>query len=54
MLYTSHNMKEMEEMSDRIIFLQKGKIVAEGTAQELAQRFGQRNLEDVFLRLARG
>jgi ABC-2 type transport system ATP-binding protein len=53
-LYTSHNMKEMEEMSDRIIFLQKGKIVAQGTAQEITQRFGQRDLEDVFLKLARG
>lgn len=52
-LYTSHNMREMEEMSDRIIFLQKGKIVAQGTAQEITQRFGQRDLEDVFLKLAR-
>ncbi len=52
-LYTSHNMKEMEEMSDRIIFLQKGKIVAQGTAREIMQRFGQRDLEDVFLKLAR-
>ena len=53
MLYTSHNMREMEEMSDRIIFLQKGKIVAEGSARELADRFGGADLEDVFLRLAR-
>ena len=41
MLYTSHNMHEMEEMSDRIVFLQRGKIVAEGTAQEIVERFGQ-------------
>ena len=53
MLYTSHNMREMEEMSDRIIFLQSGKIVTQGTAQEIVDRFGQRNLEDVFLKLAR-
>jgi len=53
MLYTSHNMREMEEMSDRIIFLQRGKIVAEGTAQEIVNRFGQEDLEDVFLKLAR-
>ncbi len=53
MLYTSHNMKEMEEMSDRIIFLQRGKIVAEGTAKEITDRFGERDLEEVFLRLAR-
>lgn len=52
-LYTSHNMREMEEMSDRIIFLQKGKVVAQGTAQEITERFGQRDLEEVFLKLAR-
>ncbi len=53
MLYTSHNMREMEEMSDRIIFLQKGRIVAEGTAQEIVRRFGEEDLEEVFLKLAR-
>ncbi len=53
MLYTSHNMREMEEMSDRIIFLQRGTIVAEGTAQEIVTRFGQADLEEVFLKLAR-
>lgn len=52
-LYTSHNMREMEEMSDRIIFLQRGRIVAEGTAQEIVSRFGQEDLEEVFLKLAR-
>ena len=52
-LYTSHNMREMEEMSDRIIFLQRGNIVAEGTAQDIVDRFGQRDLEEVFLKLAR-
>ena len=52
-LYTSHNMREMEEMSDRIIFLQRGKIVAEGTAKDIVARFGQAGLEEVFLKLAR-
>ncbi len=53
MLYTSHNMREMEEMSDRIVFLQRGKIVAEGTAENIVTRFGQQDLEEVFLKLAR-
>ena len=52
-LYSSHNMHEMEEMSDRIIFLQRGKIVAEGTAKEIVARFGQADLEEVFVKLAR-
>jgi ABC-2 type transport system ATP-binding protein len=53
MLYTSHNMREMEEMSDRIIFLQHGRIVAQGTAEEIVRQYGQNNLEEVFLKLAR-
>ncbi len=54
MLYTSHNMREMAEMSDRIIFLQRGKIVAEGTAEQVVARYGQADLEEVFIKLARG
>ena len=53
MLYTSHNMREMEEMSDRIIFLQRGKIVAQGTASNVVKQYGKDNLEDVFLKIAR-
>ena len=40
-------------MSDRIIFLQRGRLVAEGTAQAIVDRFGQTDLEEVFLKLAR-
>lgn len=53
-LYTSHNMKEMEEISDRIIFLHQGRIIAMGTPAEVVQSFRRRNLEEVFLKLARG
>jgi ABC-2 type transport system ATP-binding protein len=52
-LYTSHNMREMEEMSDRIIFLQRGRIVAEGTSEAIKAAYGEADLEDVFLKLAR-
>ncbi len=51
--YTSHNMREMEEMSDRIIFLQRGKIVAQGSVEAITRRYGQRDLEEVFLKIAR-
>ncbi len=51
--YTSHNMREMEEMSDRIIFLQRGKIVAQGSVEAITSRYGQRDLEEVFLKIAR-
>ncbi len=37
-LITSHNMTEIEEMCDRVIFLHQGKIVDEGTPQQLARK----------------
>jgi ABC-2 type transport system ATP-binding protein len=52
-LYTSHNMREMEEMCDRILFLNKGRLIAAGTPRELLKKFGKENLEEVFLKVAR-
>ena len=46
-------MREMEEMCDRILFLNKGRIIAEGTPKELIDLFGKENLEEVFLKVAR-
>jgi ABC-2 type transport system ATP-binding protein len=48
MLYTSHNMVEVEEMCERIIFLQKGKIVAEGTPDELKKTVRDYTIEVRF------
>ena len=53
-LYTSHNMREMEEMSDRIIFLNKGEIISTGTPAEIMKRYQGEDLEEVFLKVARG
>ena len=53
-LYSSHNMKEMEEMSDRIIFLDIGRIIAKGRPEEVRAQFKGASLEDVFLKIARG
>lgn len=36
-LYTTHYMEEVEELCDRIIILDKGKIIASGTSDELKQ-----------------
>ena len=38
MLYTSHNMAEVERLCDRVIFLSKGKIIAEDTPLGLANK----------------
>src|SRR3989339_384070 len=39
MLFTSHNMKEVEEVCDRVIFIDHGKVVAENTPLGLIQEF---------------
>jgi ABC-2 type transport system ATP-binding protein len=54
MLITSHNMREVERMCDRIAFMQAGRIVASGSATELTSTYGVGDLEEVFLKVARG
>ncbi|MFP5503962.1 MAG: ABC transporter ATP-binding protein [Candidatus Sericytochromatia bacterium] len=54
MLYTSHNMREMEIMCDRIIFLHQGRILLTGTPEELVTESGAEDLEALFLAIARG
>jgi ABC-2 type transport system ATP-binding protein len=53
MLITSHNMREVERMCDRIHFMSAGRIIATGTAAELAADFEVADLEEVFLKVAR-
>jgi len=52
-LYTSHNMIEIEEICDRVIFINKGKIVDDGTPESLIKKYGRKDLNDVFLTIAR-
>ena len=51
MLLSSHNMLEVEHICDRVALLNKGRIVAEGKPQELKEKFGSANLEEVFARV---
>ena len=53
-LYTSHNMRDIEEVCDRLVFLHGGKVLAEGTPSEVKTRFNQASLEDFFIGVARG
>ena len=50
-LLTTHYLEEAEQLCDRIAFINEGQIVAEGTSDELAERFGVANLEDAYLAL---
>ena len=52
-LLASHNMKEVERLCSKIIMMKNGKIVDEGTCDELINKHGRENLEDTFLKIAR-
>ena len=54
LLVTSHNMPEVALLSERVIFINGGRIVADGTPADVVQHFGRVDLEEVFLHLARG
>ena len=53
MLLASHNMKEVERLCNNIIMMKQGKIVDQGTCEELIKKHGRKNLEDTFLKIAR-
>jgi ABC-2 type transport system ATP-binding protein len=52
-LYTSHNMRDIEEVCDRIIFIHRGKVVTSGPPAEVVAHFKRESLEDVFIQIAR-
>ncbi|MEY2472991.1 MAG: type transport system ATP-binding protein [Actinomycetota bacterium] len=52
LLVTSHNMVEVERLCERVIFLSHGKVVANGTPDEITASFGTTDLEALFLHLA--
>ncbi len=46
---SSHIMQEVTALCDDIVILAHGSVVAEGTAEDLKQRFDQASLEDIFV-----
>ena len=52
MLITSHNMAEIERLCRRVVFMAGGRIVADGTSQDIASRYGAEDLESTFLSIA--
>jgi ABC-2 type transport system ATP-binding protein len=52
-LWTSHNMYEVEEVCDRVIFLSHGKSLLEGDPKTLPALHGKKTLEDLFVAVAR-
>ena len=52
-LWTSHNMHEVEEVCDRVLFLSHGRLLLEGDPRALPAAHGRADLEDLFIAVAR-
>lgn len=52
-LWTSHNMAEVETVCDRVLFLSRGRVVLEGDPKTLPQQHGAKDLEDLFVSVAK-
>lgn len=52
-VWTSHNMLEIERVCDRVLFISHGKILIEGNPKTLPQEHDKANLEELFISIAR-
>ena len=52
-MYSSHNMLEVQTICDRVYFIDGGVIVDSGTPAELLQRYGAADLEEAFVKALR-
>ena len=50
-VFSTHIMREAEKLCDRIAVIHRGKILAEGTLEELLERHQERDLEELFFQL---
>ena len=50
-IFSSHIMQEVAALCDRIVIIANGRVMAEGTPEELRAQAGIDNLEDAFVRL---
>jgi ABC-2 type transport system ATP-binding protein len=51
-LLCTHDLAEAAALSDRVIMLDRGRALADGTPAELCRRYGQPDLEEVFMQLS--
>jgi ABC-2 type transport system ATP-binding protein len=49
---TSHDMSDVVEVCERVVFLSHGRIVADGSPEAVAADYGRGDLAGVFLHLA--
>ena len=52
-LLASHNMNEVERLCHEVMMMKNGEIIDSGTSADLINKHGRKNLEEVFLKIAR-
>ena len=52
-LLASHNMDEVKRLCNSVMMMKDGTIVDSGTPENLIKKYGQKNLEEVFLEIVR-
>jgi ABC-2 type transport system ATP-binding protein len=52
-LWTSHNMYEVQEVCDRVLFVSRGKLLLQGDPKTLPGEHGKATLEELFITVAR-
>jgi len=52
-LWTTHNMHEVADVCDRVLFLSHGRILLEGDPDSLPLEHGKETLEELFIAIAR-
>ncbi len=52
-LLASHNMDEVKRLCNSVMMMKHGNIVDSGTPENLIKKYGQKNLEEVFLEIVR-
>jgi sodium transport system ATP-binding protein len=50
-VYSTHVMSEVEKLCDRVGIVHGGKLLAEGSVPELRERYGEQDMEEIFVRV---
>src|SRR6202022_2758072 len=50
-IFSTHIMSEVEKLCDTIGIIQSGKLLTEGTLARLRDQYGERDLEEIFIRV---
>jgi sodium transport system ATP-binding protein len=53
-IFSTHHMREVERLCDRVAIMDRGRILAMGTQEELRRKFNQPDLEELFFSLVSG